>query len=425
MSSLITGKPNPVSTNPDNLRNFLETDSDNLKSRLFAELDHTDLKTLDIICAYVQTSGVVRLRKFFEQLQEMAVKVRIITTLQMGTTELAALETLKRFNNIDIKVFNYPSDRRLTFHAKAWLFRYLDGHATAIVGSSNISRSALLSGIEWNLVLANQSPETNQTIQFFTVSFQEYWYETDVRFRGNLIEYSDATRKHLDAIHQNECTNIDIDIDANETDPAIRKAVEELRDAQKVLQAKKSACMKLMSKRSKRPLQAESETRPERKKPKRAEMAQTHSQHNQQSGEGLDQMIPQQSGLQMQTTLPQFETASSDTMDGSDFWLDDNPDAPAGLDNATFHNLSLHSNEELESHFPPNQTIEDSRTQMDSDTEVNEILLSLSTLVRDWDRMIRQGAKYKIFPGFLVSARRHIEKLIDTGKVGEPSQFKD
>nr|WP_255407417.1 phospholipase D-like domain-containing protein [Sporosarcina sp. P13] len=37
-----------------------------------------------------------------------------------------------------------------SFHPKAYLFKSKD-HATVIIGSSNLSRSALISGIEWNL----------------------------------------------------------------------------------------------------------------------------------------------------------------------------------------------------------------------------------------------------------------------------------
>lgn len=47
----------------------------------------------------------------------------------------------------EVRVFEA---RTTSFHPKCYLFRDADGSATAFVGSSNLSRSALGSGVEWN-----------------------------------------------------------------------------------------------------------------------------------------------------------------------------------------------------------------------------------------------------------------------------------
>ena len=50
-----------------------------------------------------------------------------------------------------IETFKLPGASR-SFHPKSWIFESPEGDV-AFVGSSNVSRSALESGIEWNLRL--------------------------------------------------------------------------------------------------------------------------------------------------------------------------------------------------------------------------------------------------------------------------------
>ena len=62
---------------------------------------------------------------------------------------------------------------RTRLHAKAWLFRRATGLATAYVGSSNLSRAALLDGVEWNVRLSQVA--TPSLMQKFEATFDTYW----------------------------------------------------------------------------------------------------------------------------------------------------------------------------------------------------------------------------------------------------------
>ncbi len=71
----------------------------------------------------------------------------------------------------EVKV-NYEL-RSTRLHAKAWLFRRSSGFDTAYVGSSNLSKAALLDGLEWNVRLS--SIATPSVIRKFEATFDAYW----------------------------------------------------------------------------------------------------------------------------------------------------------------------------------------------------------------------------------------------------------
>ena len=90
--------------------------------------------------------------------RDRGVPLRVLTTTYMGATDRTALDRLVRDFGAEVKV-NYET-RSTRLHAKAWLFRRNSGYDTAYVGSSNLSRAALLDGLEWNVRLAgSHTPE--------------------------------------------------------------------------------------------------------------------------------------------------------------------------------------------------------------------------------------------------------------------------
>ena len=66
--------------------------------------------------------------------------------------------------------------RSTRLHAKAWLFRRNSGYDTAYVGSSNLSKAALLDGLEWNVRLSSIS--TPDVLRKFEATFDSYWSES-------------------------------------------------------------------------------------------------------------------------------------------------------------------------------------------------------------------------------------------------------
>lgn len=138
-------------------------------SELRAELMSTD--RVDLLCAFVKWHGIRLLERELADLRERGVKLRVITTTYMGATERVALDRLVNDFGADVRV-QYDA-LRTRLHAKAWLFRRNTGFDTAYVGSSNLSRAALLDGVEWNVRLSSVATPT--LLEKFSATFDTYW----------------------------------------------------------------------------------------------------------------------------------------------------------------------------------------------------------------------------------------------------------
>ncbi|MDF6020831.1 DEAD/DEAH box helicase [Streptomyces sp. JH34] len=138
---------------------------------LRAELATAD--RVDLLCAFVKWHGLRVLEESLASAHARGVPIRVLTTTYIGATERRALDRLVRDFGAEVKV-NYEL-RSTRLHAKAWLFRRASGFDTAYVGSSNLSKAALLDGLEWNVRLS--SVATPAVLRKFEATFDAYWSE--------------------------------------------------------------------------------------------------------------------------------------------------------------------------------------------------------------------------------------------------------
>lgn len=140
-----------------------------LGAELRAELD--TCHEVDLLCAFVKWQGLRVLEPELRRLRDRAAPLRVITTTYMGATDPHALDRLVREFGAEVKI-QYDA-LRTRLHAKAWLFRRNTGFDTAYVGSSNLSRAALLEGVEWNVRLSSVATPT--LLEKFRATFDTYW----------------------------------------------------------------------------------------------------------------------------------------------------------------------------------------------------------------------------------------------------------
>src|SRR4029079_19587531 len=119
---------------------------------------------------FVKWHGLRVLEEHIEAVIRRGGRLRVITTTYIGATERRALDRLSELG-AEIKV-SYET-RMTRLHAKAWLFHRESGFSTAYVGSSNLSKSALIDGLEWNVRLS--TIEQGHLLDTFRATFEEYW----------------------------------------------------------------------------------------------------------------------------------------------------------------------------------------------------------------------------------------------------------
>jgi HKD family nuclease len=123
--------------------------------QLQAEIDSAD--RIDLVMAFIRWSGIAPLLDRLRRHCHAHRPLRVLTTTYTNSTEARALDAL-RDAGADIRVSYDASTTRL--HAKAWLFHRASAFSTAYIGSSNLTHSAQVSGLEWNVrVAAARNPD--------------------------------------------------------------------------------------------------------------------------------------------------------------------------------------------------------------------------------------------------------------------------
>ncbi len=115
--------------------------------------------SVDIVVSFLMESGVRMLLNELENALKRGAKIRILTGNYLGITQPSALYLIKHKlgEQVDLRFYN---EKNRSFHPKSYMFHYQE-YSTIYIGSSNISRSALTSGIEWNYRFSSKTDPQN------------------------------------------------------------------------------------------------------------------------------------------------------------------------------------------------------------------------------------------------------------------------
>ncbi|WP_431132510.1 DUF3427 domain-containing protein [Psychroserpens mesophilus] len=134
-------------------------------STIIKELENCE--SFYISVAFVTTNGVATLINTFKSLDEKGIKGKILVSQYLNFTQPEALKRLSQFKNIELKIITKENS-----HSKGYIFNHSE-YYNLIVGSSNLTSSALSTNKEWNMKVSarNSSSIVNKVINEFESDF--------------------------------------------------------------------------------------------------------------------------------------------------------------------------------------------------------------------------------------------------------------
>jgi superfamily II DNA or RNA helicase len=140
--------------------------------------------------AFISFSGLQVLLDLLKEAKRNGIQGRIITSTYLNFTDPKALYKLRSFENIELRVFIATTN--LGFHPKSYIFEY-ENEKKVIIGSSNITQSALKSNIEWNVSTTDN--EDSNFISSTVSEFESIWSKSNEATDNLLEEYTDFLNK--------------------------------------------------------------------------------------------------------------------------------------------------------------------------------------------------------------------------------------
>ena len=209
--------PNQFLTNYTALT-FLDKIKDNLRR----------CKSFAFSVSFIKKAGLVLLFKDIEAAVERGAHGWIITSTYQNFTDIESLKSFFALQNkhsnfqchLDYECFHDNHYSTLGYHSKGYLFEFDDGYEV-IVGSSNITRYALLKNIEWDVVVHEKTPDVYSQAM---TEFEDKWAATHLLNSDIIGLYSNKLNFAI------ERWDMDYDLSASNVKPNFmqRKALKEL-----------------------------------------------------------------------------------------------------------------------------------------------------------------------------------------------------
>lgn len=113
------------------------------------ELLFKSCDSFELSVAFIADSGLAALKECFDYLRDHHIPGKIITSTYLGFNAPSMFKKILKYNNIEIKIFEGKG-----FHPKGYIF-HKDKQTDIMIGSSNLTQSALAVNQEWNLFFSS------------------------------------------------------------------------------------------------------------------------------------------------------------------------------------------------------------------------------------------------------------------------------
>lgn len=183
ISSNLAYKPQFVSNNYREGRKVISSIEDELLS----------CEEFSISVAFITMGGITPLLQTLRELEQRGIRGKILTTDYLTFSDPKALRVLENFNNIELKMF-VTENTKEGFHTKGYIFQKEELYRI-IVGSSNMTLSALTTNREWNTKIV--STENGEYTQSLVTEFKQLWNaEQSLPFARFIEAYTNVYTKN-------------------------------------------------------------------------------------------------------------------------------------------------------------------------------------------------------------------------------------
>lgn len=146
-------------------------------------------RAIDLAVSFIRLSGVRLLLPVLKKADALGIPIRIVCGSYMQITEPAALLVLRKELSEKVRLHLYEEPHR-SFHPKCWIFYESEPpreDCHILIGSSNLSRSALTAGIEWNY--AFHSDQDAASTENIVRQFDHLWKTSRLLDEAAIEEY--------------------------------------------------------------------------------------------------------------------------------------------------------------------------------------------------------------------------------------------
>lgn len=137
-----------------------------------------------ISVAFITMSGITPLLSILKELEEKDIQGKILTTDYLNFSEPKALQKLAELKNIELKMYQ-TGEAHKGFHTKGYIFKKEEIYHI-IVGSSNMTMSALTTNKEWNTRIV--STENGEYVLDIVAEFEDLWDSPYAQAYDDFIE---------------------------------------------------------------------------------------------------------------------------------------------------------------------------------------------------------------------------------------------
>ena len=216
------------------------------------EQEIQNINRLDMVVSFIQQSGYQLIYPLLEKALNQNIPIRILTSTYMNITDpTALLELYYLLGERHVHLYNGSAP---SFHPKAYFFHGESIKDTKIfVGSSNLSKSALTNGVEWNYIVDGaldtdaiytyidefehlfeheSYPLTKESIESYRLDYivpKDIIYESHLNqhYKKNQNKYTKATEENTYNTNKYKVHNLQQLFEPN---PAQREALLELNN---------------------------------------------------------------------------------------------------------------------------------------------------------------------------------------------------